>query len=87
MSTVFGNSARSGGSLVSMNGLSFGYRDYSPTALIMFRRCITASWSAVTVLRCVPAQTADFETAFRVTVGALVGTAKVVGFTYDGDFV
>ena len=83
----------SGGSTVTIMGLSFGQHNFTPSlqlhtvsgSLPGADTCGTASWTSASTVQCRPVEvTAPTSSFVRVILGALVATRAGSHFTFDG---
>ena len=80
------NAAMTGHGTVTISGLNFGFYEFTPTAVaILDAQCTTSAWTSVTTVQCLvggPAR--SLSAAYtRMTVGDVVGTKAVTGFSFD----
>ena len=75
------NAARTLISTVTVNGLSFGAANVTPSSRIDSAVCATAVWTAATTINCWNTNSPSVVST-EVTVGGLVGT-RYPAFTFD----
>ena len=80
------NAGLTGSATVTISGLNFGSYGFTPTAVaILDAQCTTSAWTSVTTVQCLvggPAR--SLSAAYtRMTVGDVVGTKAVTGFSFD----
>merc|ERR550537_1658825 len=80
------NSALSGGSSVTVSGLSFGSVELTASGLVAGGGCSTASWMSSTSVSCVSGSASGQLGTSSVTVGAVAGTGLSV-YSFDGPVV
>lgn len=81
------NTASSDGSSLTLFGINFGTVDVTASAAIGGSSCGTASWSSLSSIRCLPAQSSTGRSLVgTVTVGNAVGTA-LYAFSIDAPVV
>ena len=85
-SVLIGNFAGSGGSSVTITGLSFGLTNHTLSANLMVDICNTAAWSSATSLLCLAGKTSAIWGDASITIAATVGTGSPV-FTFDAAII
>jgi len=87
------NAPHSGSTWLTVTGLNFGIGEHTATAGLERGGvndrgvCLTASWTTSTTLMCLSNELGDLFRIATVTVGALVGTARNVIFSFDAAVV
>ena len=78
------NAAMSGGTSVTVTGLSFGSMEYTLSTMLADRICATVLWSSATSVTAISSTILGLlVNDVRLTVGAVAGTAAAL-FTFDG---
>ena len=80
------NGAASGGSSVSVSGMSFGAVDQSTTGALEMMSCSTSSWTSATTLACLRSAVTSMSGTAAVTVGSIAGT-MTSGLSFDAPVV
>ena len=76
------NSAPSGGSSVTVMGLSFGGFDFTASSALAYGACSTSAWTSSTAVSCLSRDMQTAEGVSTVTVGGVAGT-QWGGITFD----
>ena len=79
------NNARTMQGTMTVQGLSFGETNNTPSGRIDSIVCATAAWSSATTVNCVNAHNFPSVITTEITVGLLTGT-RYPKFTFDGWF-
>ena len=83
ISDAKGNVPRSSGAAMTLIGLNFGSNNHSPSAVLSYLLCGTASWTSQTLLRCkLTGGSSAAGSVSVVTVSTVVGTG-LGGFSFD----
>jgi hypothetical protein len=80
------NAATSGGTMITISGKNFGYRDVSATASIGTTRCKSTKWVSTTTLTCLASSGMGQDVLISLNVDSQIGT-KVEHFSYDAPVV
>jgi hypothetical protein len=80
------NSASSGGSVLTINGVGFGSADNSLTVSIGQTDCASTSWTTTSTVQCRSSVSYGSQLDVLITLGGLVGT-EYHAFSYDAPVV
>ena len=76
------NSPRTGGSLMTVTGLNFGYSELTASSVVRMQVCTTTTWNSDTTVLCHAGIPLSAANSAMVTVTAVVGT-RLNLFSYD----
>ena len=83
ISSALLNSPHSGGSSVTVSGLSFGAGEHTSTSALSSAACVTSSWTSSSSVACAGNGIGFDFSHVQLTVFAVAGTAAAV-LSFDG---